>query len=95
MKPCSSVHSLSYHGIVTLSAKLLVVYPVCAPLVSEVLTRCWGSTPVSLCWSTEKTLDFSSPGFDRGNRYGLSGILLVVMSCWCIVDSVRFLARLC
>jgi len=80
---------------VIMSSKLLVVYPMYAPMILEVLTRCWGSTPVSLCWSTEQTLDFSSPIFDRGNRYVLSGILLIVMSWWCIVDGVRWLDRLC
>jgi hypothetical protein len=39
MEPCSSVHSLSCHGIVSLSIKSIVVYPVCAPLVSEVFTN--------------------------------------------------------
>jgi hypothetical protein len=32
-------------------------------VVSEVLTRCWGSNPVPLCWSTKRTLDYSKPDF--------------------------------
>jgi hypothetical protein len=85
-------------GIVALFVNLLVVYTLCASLVSEVLTRCWGgggSTLVSLCWPTEQTFDFSSPIFDRGNHFVQSGMLLIVMSWWCIVGSVLSLARLC
>jgi hypothetical protein len=43
-----------------------------------------------MCWSTEKTLDSSSPSVDRGDRDGLSGVLLVVMDWWCIVDRVDY-----
>jgi hypothetical protein len=48
------------------------------------------STLVPLCWSTEKTIDFSSLSVDRGDRYGMSGILWVVMDWWCIVDRVDY-----
>jgi hypothetical protein len=100
MKPCSSVHSLSYHGN---------CHPVCEviggiPCVCTVGLRGshpmlggggGGGTLVSLCWSTEKTLDFSSLVFDRGNHYVRSGMLLIVMSWWCIIDNVLSLARFC
>jgi hypothetical protein len=40
---------------------------------------------VDSIWSTEQTLDSSSPRVDREDRCGLSGLLLVVMD-WCRVD---------
>jgi hypothetical protein len=34
-------------------------------MVSEVLTRCWRSSLVSLCWSIERALDYSKPDFNK------------------------------
>jgi len=34
-------------------------------MVSEVLTHYWGSTLVSLCWSTERTLDYLKLDFNK------------------------------
>ena len=97
MKPSSSVHNLSYHG------NFHHVHEVIGGIHrvhrwSQRFSPDVGrgeSTLVSLCWSTEQTLDFSSLVFDRGNHCVRSGMLLIAMSGWCIVDSVLSLARLC
>jgi hypothetical protein len=91
MKPCSSIHSLSYHGNCHPVCEVIGGIPcVCTIGLGGSHLMLGGSTLVSLCWSTEKTLDFSSPIFDRGNHYVLLGMLLIVMSWWCIIDSVLF-----
>jgi hypothetical protein len=88
MEPCSSVHIFSCHKICHPAHKVNCGFP----YVCTVGRRCFHhqeeSTLASLCWSTDQTLDSSSPSVDRGDRYGLLRVLLVVMDWWCIVDRV-------
>jgi hypothetical protein len=87
MDPFFFVHSFSYHDICHPVHKFNCGIP-CV---------CTGgfhhqeySTLASLCWSTEQTLDSSSSSVDRGDHYGLSHVLLVVMDWWCIVVRVDY-----
>jgi hypothetical protein len=70
-----------------MSVKLIVVYPVCAPLVSEVLTRRWKSTPCLPVLVHKKTLNFSSPGLIEeivmaiGYIVGCYGLLVYYRQC--------------
>jgi hypothetical protein len=55
-------------------------------MVSEVLTHYWGSTPVSLCWSTERTLDYSKPNF---NKWSLLYPVGYIVDCYELVGYRR------
>jgi hypothetical protein len=55
----------------------------------ESLTFCWRSTPVSLCWSTEWTLDYSQPFFIIPSSLLINGAIQYTIDCFELVEYRR------